>query len=65
MFLRTRLAAGRARSLPVMFACPLILCSNVERPSLILYWSEMFLAAINVCGRGGRLCGRVVEALSG
>ena len=33
----TRLAAVSAKSLPLMFACPLILCSIVRRPSLILY----------------------------
>ena len=33
----TRLAATLARSLSLMFVCPLILCSIVGRPSLILY----------------------------
>ena len=33
----TRLAATAARSLPFMFVCPLILCSLVGRPSLIMY----------------------------
>jgi hypothetical protein len=33
----TRLAATSARSLSVMFVCPLILFSIVGRPSLILY----------------------------
>ena len=33
----TRLAASSARSLPFIFVCLLILCSIVERPSLILY----------------------------
>ncbi len=43
----TRLAAVSARSLPLMFACPLILCSIVGRTSLILYWSEVTMAAIS------------------
>jgi len=33
----TCLGAAYARSLPLMFVCPLILCSIVGRPSLILY----------------------------
>ena len=33
----TRLTATSARPLPLMFTCPLILCSIVCRPSLILY----------------------------
>jgi hypothetical protein len=33
----TRLGADSARSLLLMFVCPLILCSIVGRPSLILY----------------------------
>ncbi len=32
----TRLSAASARPLPLMFVCPLILCSIVGRPSLIL-----------------------------
>ncbi len=42
----TRLAAASARSLPLMSVCPLILCSIVERPSVILYWSEDTMAVI-------------------
>ena len=33
----TRLAAAYAKSLPLVLVCPLILCSIVDRPSLILY----------------------------
>ena len=33
----TRLTASSASSLPFMFVCPLILCSIVGWPSLILY----------------------------
>ena len=43
----TRLAAASARSLPLMFACPLILCSIVRRPNFILYWSDITMAAIS------------------
>ena len=43
-----RLTAASARSLPLMFVCPLILCSIIMgRPSLILYWSEVTMAAIS------------------
>jgi len=42
----TRLTPASARSLPLMFVCPLALCSIVGRPSLILYWSEVTMAAI-------------------
>ena len=42
-----RLAATSARSLPLMFVCPLIMCSIMGRPSLILYWSEMTMSVIS------------------
>ncbi len=35
----TRLAAVFARSLPLMFVCPLILCNTMDSPSRIVYWS--------------------------
>jgi hypothetical protein len=43
----TRLAAVSTSSLPLIFVCPLILCSIVGRPSLILYWSEVVMAAFS------------------
>ena len=43
----TRLAAAFARSLPFIYVCPLILCSIVGRPRLILYWSNMTMAVIS------------------
>ena len=43
----TRLSAVSTSLLPLMFACPLILCSIVGRPRLILYWSEVTMAAIS------------------
>jgi hypothetical protein len=41
-----RLAAVFARSLPLMFASPHILCSIVGSPSIIIYWSVVTMAAI-------------------
>jgi hypothetical protein len=35
----TSLGASYARSLPLTFVCPLILCNNVGKPSLAIYWS--------------------------
>ena len=43
----TRLAAASARSLPFICVCPLILCSIVGSPSLILYWSDFTMAVIS------------------
>ncbi len=42
----TRFALVSARLLPLMLVCPLIFCSIVGRPSLILYWSKVTMAAI-------------------
>ncbi len=43
----TRLAPVSTRSLPLMCVCPLILNSILGGPSLILYWSEVTMAAIS------------------
>ena len=43
----TRLAEVSARSLPLMFVCPLILCSIVGTPILILYCSEVTMAVVS------------------
>jgi hypothetical protein len=43
----TRLDAALARSLPLMYVCPLILCSIMGRPRLIMYWSDVTMAAIS------------------
>ncbi len=42
----TRFPVVSARYLPLMSVCPLILCSIMGRPSLILYWSVVTMAAI-------------------
>ena len=44
---KARLTTVSTRSLPLMFVCPLILCSIVGRPSLIIYWSEVTMVAIS------------------
>jgi hypothetical protein len=46
----TLLAAASARSLPLMFACPLILCSIVVNPKLALYKREPTIAAMSGLG---------------
>jgi len=43
----TRLAAVSTKSLPLMYVCPLILCTIVGKPSLILCGSEVTMAAIS------------------
>ena len=43
----TLLAATSTRSLPLMFVCPLILCSIVVSPSSDLYMRESTIAAIS------------------
>jgi hypothetical protein len=46
-YVTTRWSAVFARSLPLMFVYPLILCGIVGRPSLVIYWSEETMAAIS------------------
>jgi hypothetical protein len=46
-YVATRLVVVSARSLPLMFVCPLIFCIIVGRPGYILYWSEVTMAAMS------------------
>jgi hypothetical protein len=45
-YVTTRLVAPSARSFPLMFVCPLILCSIMGSPSLIMLWREDIVVAI-------------------